>query len=481
MTAVNWHRFRFGELRLVLDVASGALHVLDEVAWEVVNDFLALGADEAALRWSGTFGGDQVAGAIRELTELEQRGVLASHADEEAMVAAHLARRPVVKALCLHLAHACNLACRYCFADAGRFGGQAGLMTDEVARRALDLLFDQSEGRRRLEVDFFGGEPLLNFDVLRRTVAYGRAKAAELGKTLKFTVTTNGTLLDEEIGDYLNRENIDTVLSLDGRPQVNDAMRTDAAGRGSYEQIMPRLRRFTASRQGRWYYVRGTFTRWNLDFAEDVRHLADAGFATISMEPVVTSPDVPYALAEEDVPRILAEYERLAELYRERRRQGRPFGFYHFNLDLGGGPCLSKRLSGCGAGYEYVAVAPDGTIYPCHQFVGRPGFTLGDVERGITNTALAEEFRHTHVLAKDECRTCWARFLCSGGCHANNHLINGTIKECYALGCMLQRKRIEIALGLAAEEAIERQAREIGPLPARAPGGPAVSGAEKVG
>lgn len=454
----DWHRFRFGDLRLVLDVASGALHLMDEVAWTVVDDFLTYGAAVATKRWSMTFGLEAVVTAIGELEELVRRGALPANggsSHEEVLVAAHMARRPVIKALCLHLAHTCNLACGYCFADSGRFGGQASLMSDDVARQALDFLFAQSRGRRHLEVDFFGGEPLLNFDVLRRTVAYGRQKGKELGKIVKFTVTTNGTLLDDEIGDYLNRENIDAVLSLDGRPETNDAMRVHPNGGGTYAEIMPRLQKFAGSRQGRWYYVRGTFTRLNLDFAEDVRHLADAGFTAISMEPAVTGAEFPYALTEKDLPRLLSEYDRLADLYRQRRREGRPFSFYHFNLDLNGGPCLAKRMTGCGAGYEYVAVAPDGSIYPCHQFVGRSGFRLGDVSRGITNPTLSEEFRQMHVLAKDECRDCWARFLCSGGCHANNHLINGTIGKSYALGCELQRKRIEIALGLSAEEALE--------------------------
>ncbi|MQL52655.1 thioether cross-link-forming SCIFF peptide maturase [Desulfofundulus thermobenzoicus] len=442
------HKFIFNGQRMVLDVNSGALHLVDELTWHLLDDYEKHDGRELVDKYSRRYPRVEVEEALEEIAGLVGEGLLFSpdplngHYDPP--------QNEVVKALCLHLAHDCNLACRYCFAGQGHFGGDGGLMPFTVGRQALDFLFAASGPRRHVEVDFFGGEPLLNFNVLRELVAYGRRRAGELGKIIKFTVTTNAVLLTPAIGRYFNEEGLAVVLSLDGRPPVHDAMRPFPGGRGSYDLVLNNIRNFVASRPGGEYYVRGTFTRHNLDFTRDVLHLAGLGFEHISMEPVVAPCDEDYALQMADVPRICAEYEKLAGQLLDRAARGRRINFFHFNIDPDGGPCLPRRLTGCGAGREYLAVSPDGRLYPCHQFVGRPGYCLGDVWQGLVHPELVAEFRSCHVYSKEDCRQCWARFYCSGGCHANAHAFHGTIFKPYEVACALVKKRIECALYLKA-------------------------------
>lgn len=436
---------------MVLDVHSGALHVVDDLTWELLDDYSALTRDEMLARHGGRYDRREVGEALDELDLLVQRGLLFSPDPLNGKY--DPPESGIIKALCLHLAHDCNLSCRYCFAGQGHFNGPSGLMSFEVGRRALDFLFAHSGNRRHVEVDFFGGEPLLNFEVLKDLVAYGRKRAAGYGKEIKFTVTTNGVLLTPEVGRFLNENDLAVVLSLDGRPAVHDAMRSFPGGRGSYHLVAENIRRFVATRPEKEYYVRGTFTSHNLDFSRDVLHLADLGFEHISVEPVVAPFTEEYALRPEHLPRIEKEYENLTRSLMERAARGQKINFYHFNIDLDGGPCLPKRLSGCGAGHEYLAVAPDGSLYPCHQFVGRPGYRMGSVAEGIDRPELSDAFRRCHVYTKESCPDCWARFFCSGGCHANAQAFHGDIHRPYALACRLIKKRLECAFYLKAVQA----------------------------
>ena len=360
-------------------------------------------------------------------------------------------RKTVVKALCLHIAHDCNLACKYCFADEGEYHGQKReLMSLEVGKRALDFLIENSGNRVNLEVDFFGGEPLMNFEVVKEIVAYGRKREKEAGKNFRFTLTTNGMLLNDEVTEFCNREISNVVLSLDGRKEINDMMRPSRNGKGSYDIIVPKFQDFVSKRGDKSYYVRGTFTRNNLDFTEDFKLMADLGFKEISIEPVVTPDSNAYAIREEDIDRICEEYDKLALDIIERRKRGEKITFFHYMLDLNGGPCVYKRLSGCGSGTEYLAVTPTGELYPCHQFVGTEDFKLGDIFNGIQKTELVEEFKLCNVYAKDKCKDCFARFYCSGGCAANSYQFHGTILDAYDIGCKLQQKRVECAIMIKA-------------------------------
>ena len=443
------HRFQCQGERLVLDVNSGALHVTDRVAWDILGldstglVELAVARDRLAARHAAA----AVEAAWRELAELVEEGLLWSPAPSvKELATLEPPTTPVVHALCLNLAHDCNLACRYCFAGQGPFGGERGLMPRETARRAVDFLIAASADRRQLEVDFFGGEPLLNRETLFDVIPYAEQRAIETGKAFRFTLTTNATLLTDEVIGFLDRHNVSLVLSLDGRPTVHDAMRPMRNGRGSYDVVVQRISKAVAARGGRDYYLRGTYTNRNLDFTEDVRHLADLGFDRLSLEPVVGLPGDAYVLSQDDLARAEAEYERLTDYYLERLESGRPLVFFHFELEDQTGPCLKKRATGCGAGHEYLAVTPDGDFFPCHQFVGRPGFRLGDVWHGIERPDIIRDFASTNVFSKDECRNCWARFHCGGGCSANAHLVNGDISKPYSDGCRLQRKRLECAL-----------------------------------
>lgn len=407
---------------------------------------------DMAARESG-YNTEECREAVQEILELKEAGMLFTEDKYKDYIFDFKNRETVVKALCLHVAHDCNLACRYCFAEEGEYHGRRALMSFAVGKKALDFLVRNSGNRVNLEVDFFGGEPLMNWQVVKELVAYGRSLEEPYHKKFRFTLTTNGVLLDDAIQEFLNREMANVVLSIDGRRKVNDRMRPFRGGQGSYDRIVPKFRKLAESRGQKNYYVRGTFTRHNLDFAEDVLHLADLGFEQISVEPVVAPDCEEYAIREEDVPRILAEYDRLALALLQRKKEGKSVHFFHFMIDLEGGPCVAKRLSGCGSGTEYLAVTPWGDFYPCHQFVGQEKFLMGNVEEGIINTDIRDQFKNCNVYAKEKCRDCFARFYCSGGCAANSYNSHGTIDDVYDIGCELQRKRIECAIMLKAAAA----------------------------
>ena len=445
------HRFQVLGEKYLYDSNSGSLHAIDDVVWDVLDHYPAATPSEVVVALGGVHGPEAVAAAISELEELRRQGLVWA---PDPYPGGYAVADHGVKALCLHLAHDCNLACTYCFADGGPFGGDRSLMPFEVARAAIDFLVAGSPERDYFEVDFFGGEPLLNFDVLKQTVAYADSLP---GKRFRFTVTTNCVLLNDEVRSFLNDRGMQVILSLDGRPEVHDAMRRDRGGRGSYERAVKNAQALVASRsdgayRGEGYYARGTFTRQNLDFTADVRHLLDLGFRSLSLEPVIGLPSDPYAIRSEDVRRISEEYERLAAYYLERSEAGEPFTFFHFMLDPSGGACAAKRVIGCGAGWEYVAVAPNGDIYPCHQFVGRRAYLLGNVRTGIARRDIGDRFRATTIYSKPECSQCWARFLCSGGCHANADLISRDIGTPYRIGCELQKRRLECALHIQAKQ-----------------------------
>jgi uncharacterized protein len=427
-----------------LDVNSGALHVVDDLTMLVLEDYLSLSIEDILNKHRDIYSEQEITGVCDEINELRKEGLLFS--EDPLQNNDYLPGEGVVKALCLHLAHDCNMRCRYCFAGQGKFGGSSDLMPLNVGKKAMEFLIKSSGSRRNIEVDFFGGEPLMNFKVLQYLVYYGEGLASANGKIIKFTVTTNGLLLNKEVEDFLNCHDISTVLSLDGRPDLHNYMRPMPNGEGSYKYVLPNFQRFVNSRHQEDYYIRGTYTHHNLDFSKDIFHLAGLGFNSLSIEPVVAESGKDYALQEEDLPVIEREYEILAQGLLEYARKGNNINFFHFNIDLDGGPCLAKRLTGCSAGYEYLAVAPNGDVYPCHQFVGRKNFLLGNVFDGISKKEIAIDFRRAHVYNKPECMDCWAKFYCSGGCHANAEAFNGTIYKPYDLACKLARKRIECAL-----------------------------------
>ncbi len=395
---------------------------------------------------------EEISEAVEEILELEAEGLLFAPDIYENYVYDFKKRRTVVKALCLHIAHDCNLACKYCFAEEGEYHGRRALMSFEVGKKALDFLVANSGNRVNLEVDFFGGEPLMNWDVVKRLVEYGRSLEPAYNKKFRFTLTTNGVLLNEEILEFANKEMSNLVLSIDGRKQIHDRMRPFRGGQGSYDLIVPKFQRAAESREQLNYYVRGTFTRNNLDFSEDVLHLADLGFKQISVEPVVAPPEADYSIREEDLPKLKEEYDKLAAEMLRRKREGNGFQFFHFMIDLEGGPCVAKRLSGCGSGTEYLAVTPWGDLYPCHQFVGNEKFLMGNVEEGILREDIRDRFKCCNVYAREKCRDCFARFYCSGGCAANAYNFHGDVNAAYDVGCELERKRVECAIMLKAAE-----------------------------
>ena len=452
------HQYRSNGYNIVMDINSGAVHIVDDVVYDVLPLLEEKKREEDILAvLSGKYSEEAVREALSECRELEEAGVLFTEDVYENAIENFSHRPTVVKALCLHIAHDCNLACRYCFAEEGEYHGRRALMSFEVGKQALDFLIANSGNRRNLEVDFFGGEPLMNWQVVKDLVKYGREQEKKHGKNFRFTLTTNGVLLDDEVMEFCNREMANVVLSIDGRKEVHDFMRPFRKGKGSYDLIVPKFRKFAESRNQDKYYVRGTFTRHNLDFAKDVLHLADLGFKQISVEPVVALPEEEYALREEDIPQICEEYDRLAAEMIKRHREGKEFNFFHFMIDLTGGPCVYKRLSGCGSGTEYLAVTPWGDFYPCHQFVGEEAFLMGNVFDGLKASELQEEFKGCNVYAKEKCRNCFAKFYCSGGCAANAYKFHGSINDAYDVGCELQRKRIECAVMIKAALAEEAE------------------------
>lgn len=457
------HQYKNNGYNIVLDVYSGAVHVVDELCYDVIAHLN--GENEAhtpeTLQEEKTFEGlknalqdtyseEELRDALDDITELTEHGQLFVKDEYECLIEDVKKRKTVVKALCLHIAHDCNLACKYCFAEEGEYHGRRALMDFETGKKALDFLIENSGSRRNLEVDFFGGEPLMNWQVVKDLVAYGREQEKLHDKHFRFTVTTNGVLLNDEIQDFVNKEMDNVVLSLDGRKEVNDRMRPFRNGKGSYDLIVPKFQKLADSRNQERYYVRGTFTRDNLDFSNDVLHFADLGFKQMSIEPVVGPETDPYAIREEDLPVIMEEYDKLAKIMIEREKEGKGFNFFHFMIDLEGGPCVAKRLSGCGSGTEYLAVTPWGDLYPCHQFVGQEEFLMGNVDEGIKRPEIADNFRSCNVYSKEKCKNCFAKFYCSGGCMANAYNFHGTIHDTYEIGCEMQRKRVECAIMMKA-------------------------------
>ena len=456
------HQYKLNGYNIVLDTCSGSVHVVDEVAYDIIALYPEKTPEEIVSAILAQYGGrpdvneEEVRACIGDVAALERAGKLYTPDTFEPMAFDFKNRSTVVKALCLHVAHTCNLSCPYCFASQGKYHGQRALMSFDVGKRALDFLMENSGDRVNLEVDFFGGEPLMNWEVVKELVAYAREQEGPRGKKFRFTLTTNGMLIDDDVIDFANREMHNVVLSLDGRKEVHDRLRVDCAGRGSYDRIVPKFQKLVERRGGKGYYMRGTFTHANPDFTKDVLHMADLGFDQLSMEPVVCAPDDPAALTAEDLPIVLEQYELLAKEMLRREREGRGFTFYHYMLDLAHGPCIYKRISGCGSGTEYMAVTPWGDLYPCHQFVGEDAYKLGDIWQGVTNTAVRDEFKSCNAYARPECADCWARLYCSGGCAANAYHASGSIRGVYEYGCELFRKRIECAVMMKAAQAEER-------------------------
>lgn len=456
------HSYKLGDLNIVLDIYSGSVHIVDDIAFdminmfedhsreEIVNAILAKYPDRTDLNES------EILEGLDQIERLKQNGKLFTPDTFSSMAGELKAKTAgVVKALCLHVAHTCNLNCSYCFASQGKYHGDRDVMSFEVGKRALDFLIENSGTRHNLEVDFFGGEPLMNWQVVKDLVKYARLREKETGKNFRFTLTTNGVLIDDDVIEFANREMSNVVLSLDGRKEIHDRFRVDYAGNGSFDRIVPKFQKLVEARGHKNYYMRGTFTHANPDFLKDIETMLDLGFTELSMEPVVCAPDDPSALTKEDKSVVMEQYERLAELMLKKHREGRPFTFYHYMIDLKGGPCVYKRVSGCGSGTEYMAVTPWGDLYPCHQFVGEEAFKLGNVFEGVTNTAVQEKFASCNVYTRPECADCWAKLYCSGGCAANAYHATGDITGVYADGCDLFRKRMECAIMLEAAKALE--------------------------
>ena len=446
------HQYKLNGYNIVLDTVSGSVHTVDEVAYDIIAMYKENDKDTIVKQIMARYGHidgvnkDEILECIDDVASLEAAGKLFTEDEYESLAYNYKNNSNVVKALCLHVAHTCNLNCSYCFASQGKYHGDRALMSFEVGKRALDFLVENSGTRRNLEVDFFGGEPSLNFDVIKRLVEYARSIEQDKNKNFRFTYTTNGMVLTDDMIEFLNKEMHNVVLSLDGRREVNDHFRRDYTGKGSYDTIVPNFQKLVKSRNNQGYYVRGTFTHNNVDFTNDLFHMADLGFTELSMEPVVCPPDDPYALTEEDLPKLYEQYEILAKEMIKRKKEGCPFTFYHYMLDLKHGPCIYKRITGCGSGTEYMAVTPWGELFPCHQFVGDPKYSLGNVFDGISGTAIQDEFRKCNSYSRPECRECWAKLYCSGGCAANAYHSTGSISGVYEYGCKLFKKRIECAI-----------------------------------
>ena len=449
------HSYKLGGLNIVLDICSGSVHVVDEVAYDIIGlyenetkeNIIAQMLSKYADRDDVTK--EELELCFEDIEELKVQGKLFSEDTFEPM-AGDLKKKSagIIKALCMHIAHTCNLNCAYCFASQGKYHGDRAMMSFEVGKQAFDFLIANSGTRRNLEVDFFGGEPLMNFEVVKELVAYARSIEKDHGKNFRFTLTTNGVLIDDDVIDFANKEMSNVVLSLDGRKEVHDRFRVDYNGKGSWEKIVPKFQKLVDAREGKNYYMRGTFTHHNPDFLEDIKEMLSLGFKELSMEPVVCAADDPSALTDEDIAVVMKQYEDLAELMLKKHKEGDGFTFYHYMIDLKGGPCIYKRISGCGSGTEYMAVTPWGDLYPCHQFVGEEKYKLGDVWNGVTNTEIQDEFAQCNVYTREECRKCWARLYCSGGCAANAYHATGSVKGIYKTGCELFKKRMECAIML---------------------------------
>ncbi|MGO1653141.1 thioether cross-link-forming SCIFF peptide maturase [Senegalia sp. (in: firmicutes)] len=444
----NIHKFKQNDKFVLLDVNSGAVHLVDELIWDLIDLYkekdLKLIKEDLKDRYDMKL----IEEGYEEIKELESNEMIFSN--DNYLQDVNMNKEKIVKALCLHIAHDCNLKCEYCFASQGDFNGEKAFMSLETGKKALDFLVKNSKNRRNLEVDFFGGEPLMNFDVVKELVYYGRKIEKENNKNFRFTITTNGLLLDQEKMDFINENMSNVVLSLDGRREVNDNMRKTINGQGSYDLIVPKFLDMANSRNGKDYYLRGTFTSKNLDFSKDIMEMYKLGFKSVSVEPVVTEPEMEYAILEKHLATILDEYDKLSKEYIKIKRKDKDFNFFHFMIDLNQGPCAIKRASGCGAGVEYLAVTPEGDLYPCHQFVGDEKFLLGNLDEGIKNTSLVDEFNEANVYNKEDCSNCWAKFYCSGGCHANAYNFNKNINKPYTIGCEMEKKRIESSISILA-------------------------------
>ena len=449
------HSYKLGGLNIVLDICSGSVHVVDEVAYDIIGLYETETKENIIAQMLSKYADrddvtkEELELCFEDIEELKAQGKLFSEDTFEPM-AGDLKKKSagIIKALCMHIAHTCNLNCAYCFASQGKYHGDRAMMSFEVGKQAFDFLIANSGTRRNLEVDFFGGEPLMNFDVVKELVAYARSIEKDHGKNFRFTLTTNGVLIDDDVIDFANKEMSNVVLSLDGRKEVHDRFRVDYNGKGSWEKIVPKFQKLVDAREGKNYYMRGTFTHHNPDFLEDIKEMISLGFKELSMEPVVCAADDPSALTDEDIAVVMKQYEDLAELMLKKHKEGDGFTFYHYMIDLKGGPCIYKRISGCGSGTEYMAVTPWGDLYPCHQFVGEEKYKLGDVWNGVTNTEIQDEFAQCNVYTREECRKCWARLYCSGGCAANAYHATGSVKGIYKTGCELFKKRMECAIML---------------------------------
>ena len=455
------HQYKLNGYNIVLDTCSGSVHAVDEVAYDIIEMYEHASEEEIVdtilerYSYMPDVTREDILLCIGDVKSLKESGKLYSEDRYENLAYDYKNNSNVIKALCLHVAHTCNLNCSYCFASQGKYQGDRAVMSFEVGKQAFDFLIANSGTRRNLEVDFFGGEPLMNWDVVKQLVAYARSIEKEHNKNFRFTLTTNGLLIDDEVFDFLNKEMSNVVLSLDGRKEVHDFFRKDYAGKGSYDRIIPKFKRLVESRGGKNYYMRGTFTHNNVDFTEDIFHMADLGFTELSMEPVVCAPDDPCALTDEDLPKLFEQYEILAKEMIKRNKEGRPFTFYHYMIDLKNGPCIYKRITGCGSGTEYMAVTPWGELFPCHQFVGDPKYSLGNIWDGVKNKECQDEFRSCNAYAREECRDCWAKLYCSGGCAANAYHATGSIGGIYKYGCELFKKRIECAVMMKVAQADE--------------------------
>lgn len=452
------HQYQLNGYYIVLDVYSGSIHSVDALAYDIIALFERHSQEEIVAEMLEKYADDpevsreEILDCLSDIQALKVAGKLFSQDGFTPHACDFKNSSRAIKALCLHVAHSCNLSCEYCFAAQGNYCGERALMSFETGKQALEFLIENSGSQKNLEVDFFGGEPLLNWDVCKQLVAYARSREADTGKRFRFTLTTNGLLLNDEVTDFCNREIHNVVLSLDGRQEVHDRLRKTPNGKGSYEVILPKFQEFVKNRGDREYYMRGTFTHYNTDFTEDIFHMADLGFDALSMEPVVCASEDPYALTEADLPVLFEQYERLALEMLRRKKEGRPFTFYHYMIDLEGGPCIYKRLAGCGSGTEYLAVTPQGALYPCHQFVGDEHYLMGTVWDGLQNTELREEFKACNAYSRPACESCWAKLYCSGGCAANAYHATGAISGVYDYGCTLFKKRVECALMLKAAE-----------------------------